>query len=81
MISADSPGLRDSVKPGLSGELYKYGDIADLSEKIVSVIAKQDKFSKYCEGAVQWAKQFSWDISARKMLDILENVVETERSN
>ncbi len=72
VISADSPGLRDSVKSGLSGELYKYGDIEDLSQKIIEVIGKDSIRERYSEGAVQWARQFSWDKSADKMLRIIE---------
>lgn len=74
VISADSPGLRDSVKPGLSGELYKYGDIEDLAQKIVGIIGKPAQLERYSAGAVEWAKQFSWDKSADKMLHILEEI-------
>jgi glycosyltransferase involved in cell wall biosynthesis len=75
VISADSPGLRDSVKPGLSGELYKYGDIEDLSQKIIEVIGKDSIRERYSRGAVEWANQFSWDKSAEKMLDIIKKQI------
>ncbi len=75
VISADSPGLRDSVKQGQSGELYKYGDIADLAEKIVSIIGKPAQLERYSAGAVEWAKQFSWAQSAAQMLDIIEKQI------
>jgi glycosyltransferase involved in cell wall biosynthesis len=76
VISADSPGLRDSVKQGLSGELYRYGDIEDLAQKIVKIIGKPTQLEKYSEGAIEWAKRFSWEQSANKMLKIIEKTIE-----
>lgn len=78
VISADSPGLRDSVNPGVSGELYEYGNIPQLAEKILSVITEKDVFHNYCIGAVDWAKKFSWDKSADKMLSIIEKQIKLD---
>lgn len=74
VVSANVPGLRDSVKEGLSGELYQYGNIEDLAHAIVNIVGNQENQKKYSEGAVQWAGQFSWDKSAEKMLELIKKV-------
>lgn len=77
VISADSPGLRDSVKNGVSGLLYKYGDIEDLSEVIYLLLSENELNKKLSEGALEWASSFSWDKSAEIMLEKCEEVIDT----
>lgn len=67
VISADSPGLRDSVNNGVSGLLYPYGDIEVLAQRIMSVITDANLSSTLCKGSVEWARQFSWDRSSIEM--------------
>jgi len=67
VISADSPGLRDSVSNGVSGLLYPYGDIEILAQRIVSVLTDQQLSLTLQEGSLSWARQFSWDRSASEM--------------
>ncbi len=75
VISANVPGLRDSVKEGLSGLLYEYGNIGQLSELILRLITGRQELMRLSEGAVQWAKTFSWDNSAELMLKRCEEVI------
>jgi len=81
VISADSPGLRDSVKVGESGYLYKYGDTQELSQIILRVLKNNDERIKLSEGALQWAKNFSWDKSAQQMLDYIKFVIDLYKNN
>lgn len=75
IISADSPGLRDSVKVGQSGELYEYGNVQELADKLEQLIINPKKLQNLSLGAVEWAKGFSWDKSAELMLKEIEKVV------
>ena len=75
VISADSPGLRDSVKDGVSGLLYKYGNIEELADKIIKILSDAEYREKLSLGAINWAKSFDWDISADKMLEKCEDVI------
>lgn len=75
IISADSPGLRDSVKVGQSGELYEYGNVQELADKLELLITDTKLLQKLSEGAVEWAKEFSWDKSAKDMMREIEKVV------
>lgn len=71
VVSANVPGLRDSVSEGKSGLLYKYGDIEDLTSKLRSILTDKDLFVKLQNGSVSWAKEFSWDLSAKKMEELI----------
>lgn len=75
VLSANVPGLRDSVKVGLSGELYKYGNIGDLADRAINILTDTNKKRLLEEGAVEWASQFSWDESAKIMLEKCSQVI------
>lgn len=79
VISADVPGLRDSVSPGLSGILYEYGNVTQLAELIVRVLTNGDELHRLTVGAVTWASQFTWDHSAQKMQELCEHVCHSEQ--
>jgi len=77
VISADVPGLRDSVSTGQSGLLYEHGNIKELAEILIDIISDNEKRNMLSEGAVTWAKTFSWDNSAKEMLNVCEEVVKS----
>jgi glycosyltransferase involved in cell wall biosynthesis len=76
VISANVPGLKDSVSEGISGLLYEYGNISELSEILLQILKNNDLRKKLSNGAVDWAKLFSWDISADKMITLLEQIID-----
>ncbi len=71
VIAADSPGLRDSVSDGYSGLLYPYGNIDRLASLIVQLINDEKRRTELRQNCVPWAQQFSWDVSAKKMIDLI----------
>ena len=75
-ISANVPGLRDSVKDGESGLLYEYSNIDLLAEKMDYLLSNPDTLNKISQGAVDWAREFSWDKSANMMIDVMNKVIE-----
>ncbi len=75
VLSANVPGLRDSVRNGVSGLLYEYGNIEEMAVKLKFLIDNKSELSKMENGAVEWAKQFSWDKSAEEMLNYIKEVV------
>jgi glycosyltransferase involved in cell wall biosynthesis len=81
VLSANVPGLRDSVSVGLSGDLYEYGNIEQLSDKILNIITDSTLLQTLSDGAVTWAKTFSWDDSARKMEALCEDVIHSRPRN
>ena len=81
VISANVPGLRDSVLNGESGILYDYGNIQQLAEFIIKVLKDNDFRQELSEGAVRWANTFSWDKSAGFMLKKIVEVIEEFKKN
>ncbi|MFH1051041.1 MAG: glycosyltransferase family 4 protein [bacterium] len=75
VISADVPGLRDSVLKDESGLLYEYGNIEQLTELLIKVLKDNSLREYLSEGAVRWAKTFSWAQSADLMLEKIEKVI------
>ncbi len=77
VISANVPGLKDSVKNGISGLLYEYGNIEQLTNTIEKVMKDSNLLQTLEVGAVEWASTFSWDKSANEMLDEIEKVIKS----
>lgn len=77
VVSADSPGLRDSVKIDVSGKLYQYGDIRALQETLQQLISDKDELQRLSHGAVDWASQFSWDQSTTDMESLLKKCIDS----
>ena len=75
VISANVPGLRDSVKEGVSGLLYEYGNIEQLADILIEILTNTKLREKLSEGAVTWAKSFSWDKSAELMINRCEEIL------
>ncbi|MCS6808880.1 MAG: glycosyltransferase family 4 protein [Bacteroidota bacterium] len=72
VIAADVPGLRDAVRHEYSGLLYEYGNIHALADTIRRILKDRQLYSQLQRGALAFARQFTWDISAHRILQILE---------
>lgn len=75
VIASNVPGLRDSVIDGKTGYLFKYGDVADLANKIIRVLKDGNLREKLAQNALSWSKNFSWDKSASETLRILKGIL------
>jgi glycosyltransferase involved in cell wall biosynthesis len=70
-IVPDSPGLRETVKDGVSGYLYPFGDVNKLSDILIRMLKDEELIKKMGKQARKWAANFSWDESAKKMKEII----------
>jgi len=70
-IVPDSPGLRETVKNGVSGYIYPFGDTKTLSEILIRVLGDRKLIIEMGKNAKKWAANFSWDESAKKMKGII----------
>lgn len=75
VVSANSPGLRDSVKIDVSGKLYPYGDIRELEQQLLQLLTNHTERSKLSASSVTWASKFSWDESADAMENLLQSCI------
>lgn len=71
VIASDVPGLRDSVKNPHSGFLVSYGDADVFAEKMLLLIRDRSLRLEMNHGAREWAEEFDWDTSSRKMFHVL----------
>jgi len=74
-IAADSPGLRDSVMDDQTGILYPYGDIAQLAQHIIRILQDSDRLNRYSIAAEEWAGKFTWEQSAVKALELIDQAL------
>lgn len=77
VISADVPGLRDSVSNGVSGLLYPYGEIGQLADLILRVLREDEFRLRLSNGAIHWASSFTWDRSAQEMLALCKQTIDS----
>jgi glycosyltransferase involved in cell wall biosynthesis/O-antigen/teichoic acid export membrane protein len=71
-VGYDVPGLRDSIRNGVTGRLASAGDPASLGAEAVSLVADADQYAATCVRAVEWADQFSWDRTAAELLSLAQ---------
>jgi len=74
-IASDVPGLRESVLPGKTGFLFRYGQVGELADKIVKIITDDVSRERFSKEAIAWASNFSWGKVATEVEELLEDVV------
>lgn len=79
VVSANVPGLRDSVLDGKSGLLYPYGEVDRLAQTLLPVLTDPALRSRLSDGAVAWAQQFDWNTSAELMIERCGEVIAARR--
>jgi glycosyltransferase involved in cell wall biosynthesis len=67
VVANDVPGLRDSVRSGETGLLFRENDLEDCVRCISAIIDNEELRKKYEAGGRKWALGFSWDESYKKM--------------
>lgn len=80
VIATDVPGLRDAVVQERTGLLVPYGDVDALSNAVIRVLKDDGLRSRLSEEAISWARRFSWDESARALLDVIVEVMESKKT-
>ncbi len=71
VVCADSPGLREVVSSNKTGFLYPYGDIDVLANRVIELLDDEAKWQTFSRAAKEWVNNFSWDIAAEKIENIL----------
>jgi len=75
VIASNVPGLKDSVVRGKTGLLFEYGDVRQLSDYLIKILSDADYREELRQGGLAWAKRFSWDETATKTLELMENII------
>jgi len=77
VVASDSPGLRESVAPGVSGLLVPHDDVNAWVVALESLLAERSRVEAMRKGCVEHAEQFSWDRAARETEEHLQGVLAT----
>lgn len=72
VVAYNSPGLRDIVKNGQNGILVAENSPESLANASIQLLSDDFLYQKLCQGAKKEARQYSWDNTARIMLDSLK---------
>jgi glycosyltransferase involved in cell wall biosynthesis len=75
VIASDVPGLRDVVRDGDTGLLYRHGDVPQLAGRVVRVLRDTQLRERLTSGALAWASRFNWDTAAAETLAALQSRV------
>ncbi|MEI6514663.1 MAG: glycosyltransferase family 4 protein [bacterium] len=74
VIANNAPGLRDSVRDGVSGLLYQFRSVDSLAEKMQQLMDDAPLYSELCGKVRGWAEQFKWDTAGQETLALLQDV-------
>jgi glycosyltransferase involved in cell wall biosynthesis len=72
-IAYNVPGLRDSIINGKTGLLVENGNIEKLANTIIKILEDEIYRKILCVNALEYAKNFSWDITAQGFEEFLKN--------
>ena len=75
-IASDVPGLRDSVRDGETGILFPSGNAAACASAMEKVYGDAELRASLGRNAKRYAESFSWEKSAREILELLERTIE-----
>jgi glycosyltransferase involved in cell wall biosynthesis len=74
-IASDSPGLRDSVRDGVSGWLVPHGDVEALADRMLRLVADPQMVETLGGGGRRFAEQLTWDAAARATEEHLHEII------
>ncbi|MDD5331729.1 MAG: glycosyltransferase family 4 protein [Candidatus Nanoarchaeia archaeon] len=75
VINSNVPGLKETVKDDETGFLYEYGNVKELSEKIIKVLIDSKLRKRFEDNGIKFAKQFEWERSREKFGSIIKNLI------
>ena len=74
-LASDSPGLRESVRHGVTGYLVPHGDRAALAGRMLELAADRALVERLGHAARSFAEGLSWDSAARATLTQIEQLI------
>ena len=75
VLASNVEGLRDAVQDGETGLLYEFGNVADLSSKMIQLLTDEELRNRLARNAIAWAKRFDWEMAAEETVKLLQRRV------
>lgn len=79
-LASDSPGLRDSVRPGQTGFLVPHGDPAALATRMLELANDRELTDRLGRAARVFAEGLSWDQAAAGTEQWIRGMLHSQRS-
>ncbi len=70
-IAFDIPGLRDSVVHRKTGILLESNSPYAMADSCLGLVADEEKRLRLSEGALEWSRGFSWDITSEAFMRVI----------
>ena len=77
VVASDIGGLPEVVSDGVCGLLHRTEDVADMAEKICSLIASSELYRSLQKNALQHVQKFSFQRYASAVCDLYERLIAT----
>jgi glycosyltransferase involved in cell wall biosynthesis len=74
-LASDSPGLRESVRDGITGYLVPHGDSRRLSARLLELAGNPDLVTRLGRAGRAFAEGLSWEAAARATAAHIEHVI------
>lgn len=74
-LASDSPGLRDSVRPGETGFLTPHGDVDALAARMLELAGDIELVGRLGASARRFAESLSWESTAAATLAHLDDII------
>jgi len=74
-LASDSPGLRESVRHGVTGYLVPHGDSRALADRMVALASDRDLVERLGRAARSFAEGLSWDAAAHATREHLQRTI------
>jgi glycosyltransferase involved in cell wall biosynthesis len=75
-VAYDVDGLRDAIRPGITGWLAGPGErIEDVAERALKELDDPARRAEISAACRSWAAQFDWDMSAGQLADLIAGAV------
>ncbi len=77
VIASDSGANPELVRTGIDGELYQYGDIVDLRDKVAKLVTNPELIMQYGANAKKRAEElFSSSVNAKSIYNLYRKLME-----
>jgi len=77
VVASPVNGIPYELKEGENGFLVNYGDVNNLKRKILEVLDNEKLAKKFSENNKKKAKNYSWDIIAKRYEDVYKEILRT----
>ncbi len=74
-VASDADGLRDSVRDGVTGMLFPYGDHRALADRLTRILTDDSLRNTLTANAIEWSRTFTWENAARETMEIVDKMV------